>query len=109
MKVIVLPSVLQDFDDLVTILYERGYFGFEETALDYVLELYDDIITTLPLRPHKPAPKHFDRYEKNMKYAVFIKNKRTTWYAFFKTYQEHGETIYLVRYIANNHSIARYL
>jgi len=50
-----------------------------------------------------------DKYGKGMKYASFRKNRRTTWYAFFKKYEKNGETFYLVRYIANNHSIAHYL
>ncbi|MCL2040752.1 MAG: hypothetical protein FWG84_01760 [Bacteroidales bacterium] len=109
MKVIVLSEVLEYFEDLVVILYEREYFGFEDTALKYVIELYDDIVATLPTRLHKPAPAYFDRYGKNMKYAAFRKNKSTTWYAFFTTYWENGKTIYLVRYVANNHTIAQYL
>jgi hypothetical protein len=111
MKVIILPKVFDYFDNLVTVLYEKDYFGFEQTALEYVLELYDDIIATLPLRLHKPASKHFDKYGKNMKYAVFRvrKSKHTQWYAFFNTYKANGETIYLIRYIANNYSVAQYL
>ena len=109
MQVIIFPNVLEYFGNLVTILYEKGYFGFEETALEYVTELYDDIITTLPVRPHRPAPPYFDRYGKNMEYAVFIKNKHTTWYVFFRVYQKNEEDIYQVRYIANNHTIAQHL
>ena len=109
MQVILLPDVLEYFDNLVTILYEREYFGFEETALEYVTELYDDIITTLPTRPCKPAPAYFDKYGKGMQYAIFSKNKRTQWYAFFRKYRKEGELYYQVRYIANNHTVAQYL
>jgi len=111
MKVIALPEVQQYLKKLKKIFFEKEYFGFEDTAQKYVDELFNDIVTTLSIRPHRPAPKRFDKYGKNMKYAIFRagKNKRTTWYAFFKTYQEHGETIYLVCYIANNHSVAQYL
>ena len=109
MQVIILSEVLEYFEDLVIILYEKGYFGFEETALKYVLELYDDIVATLPTRLHKPAPAYFDKYGKSMKYAGFKKNKNTMWYVFFQKYKEDGEMIYLVRYIANNHTIAQYL
>jgi hypothetical protein len=109
MKVYTTSEVKQYFNDLITILYEKEYFSYEETAKKYVDELLDDIIANLPTKRHKPAPKRFDKYGKGMKYAAFKKNKRTTWYAFFKTYEENGETIYLVRYIANNHIIAQYL
>jgi len=109
MQVIVLPKVLGYFDNLVTILYEREYFGFEETALDYILELYDDIVRTLPHRLHKTPSSYFNKYGKNIKYAIFRKSKHTTWYVFFNTYKKGGEIIYLVRYIANNHTVAQYL
>ena len=109
MKVYTIPKVKQYLNDLITILYEKGYFGYEETAKKYVDELLDDIVTKLPTKLHKPAPECFDKYGKNMEYAGFQKNKRTTWYVFFTKYLENGEEIYLVRYIANNHTIAQYL
>jgi len=109
MQVILLPEVLDYLENLSEILYEKGYFSFEETALKYVLELYDDIVSHLPNKIHKPAPVHFDKYGKGMKYASFRKNKHTTWYVFFKTYRKNEESIYVVRYIANNHAIAQYL
>ena len=109
MNVFTIPKVKQYFNDLITILYEKGYFGYEETAKKYVDKLLDDIVTKLPAKPHKPAPKYFDIYGKNMKYAVFPKNRRTKWYVFFTVYWENDEKVYLVRYIANNHTIAQYL
>ena len=109
MPVIILPEVLEYFEELAEILYEKEYFGFEETALSYVIELYDNIIANLPHKLHKVAPKHFDKYGKGMKYAVFRKNRQTGWYVFFKTYRKNDEIIYVVRYIANNHIIAQHL
>ena len=108
MKVLVIPEVYEYLDNLVTILYEKDYFGFEDFAINYVDELLDEIQMTLPTRLHKPAPKHFEKYGKDMHYAIFEKNKRTSWYVFFTKYYEQ-ETIYLVRYIANNHTVAQYL
>jgi len=109
MQVIFLPEVLEYFENLAIILYEKNYFSFEETASKYVLELYDDIVLNLPKKRHSPAPKHYDKYGKGMYYAAFIKNKRTTWYAFFAKYEENGETLYLVRYVGNNHTEAHHL
>jgi hypothetical protein len=109
MNVIILSGVLKYLENLVIILYKKEYFGFLETSRSYVKELLVDIKTNLPAKLHKPAPKYFDKYGKGMKYAVFRKNKRTNWYAFFKTYRKDGETYYVVRYIANNHIIAQYL
>ena len=109
MQVKLLPEILDYLEELSEILYEKGYFSFEETAQKYVLELYDDIILYLPTRHHRPAPKYFDKYGKGMKYVSFRKNNNTTWYVFFKTYRKNEEFIYVVRYIANNHVIAQYL
>ena len=109
MKVLAIPEVYQYLDNLVTILYENDYFGFEDFAINYVDELLDEILITLPVRLHKPAPKYFEKYGENMYYAIFIKNKRTTWYVFFTKYYEHKEAIYLVRYITNNHVAAQFL
>ena len=109
MKVIVLPKVIEYLDKLVFILYKEVYFSYLDNSKRYVDELLFDIEKDLPEKRHKPAPNHFDKYGKNMKYASFKKNKRTTWYAFFKTYEKDGEIFYLVRYIANNHVIAQYL
>jgi len=109
MKVIAIPEVVRYIENLIPVLYEKGYFGFRETAKKYVDELYNDILTTLPERLHKPAPAYFDKYGKDMEYATFKKNKRTTWFVFFEIYEDNGEIFYLVRYIANNHTVAQYL
>ena len=109
MSVLFLPEVQKYYDHLEDILYEKGYFPFLDSLKKYVRELVDDIKANLPTRLHKSAPEHFDRYGKDMEYATFRKNKNTTWYAFFTTYRENGEEIYLVRYIANNHVVAQHL
>ena len=109
MTVLVIPEVQAYIEKLVFILFEKGYFSYEDSARKYVKDLYDDIKTTLPTHSQKLAPKHFEAYGKNMKYVSFPKSKRTTWYVFFTTYLENGEEIYLVRYIANNHTVAQYL
>jgi len=103
MKVIILPEVLDYLDELVIILYEKEYFGFKESSKKYVKELFLNIKTTLPIRLHKPAPKYFERYGKDLYYASFKKNNRTTWYAFFTKHQQDEDIFYLVRYISNNH------
>ena len=109
MKVRILPEVLDYLDELVITLYEKEYFGFKESSKKYVKELFLNIKTTLPIRLHKPAPKHFERYGKDLHYASFKKNNRTTWYAFFTKYQQGEDIIYLVRYISNNHVTGQFL
>ena len=109
MKILFLPETLERFNELSDILYDKGYFGFRENALRYVEELLDDIKSTLPIRPKRPAPACFDRYGKKMLYSVFRKNKATQWYVFFNVYRKDGETIFLIRHIANNHTVAQHL
>ena len=109
MNVIAIPEVQQYLQSLKKILFEKEYFGFEESAIKYVNDLFDDIITNLPTKQHYSAPNYFDKYGKNMKYASFRKNKQTTWYVFFRMYKINNEEVYQVRYIANNHTIAQYL
>jgi hypothetical protein len=109
MRVVVTPSVYEFLENLVITLYEQGYFGFEDNARKYVDELYDDITQTLPSRLKKPAPPHYDKYGGGLYYAIFKKNNRTSWYAFFRLYQKDGELYYQVRYIGNNHTEAQHL
>jgi len=109
MNVYAVPDVIKYLETLVDVLFDKEYFSYQQSAEIYVSELFDDMITNLPDKRHKPAPKHYDKYGKGMYYAAFVKNKRTTWYAFFTKYANNGETIYLIRYIGNNHTEAHHL
>jgi len=109
MKIIAITKVQQYLEGIKKILFEEEYFGFEESAIKYVNDLFDEISNTLHICTHKPAPKYFDKYGKDMEYAVFRKNKRTSWYVFFRVYKINDEEIYQIRYIANNHTVAQYL
>jgi hypothetical protein len=111
MKVLAIPEVRLYLQNLAVILYEKEFFGFEDSARRYVIELFEDIKKTLPRRQHKPAPKYFDKYGKDMEYAVFKKSNHTSWYIFFTIYEDEatGEDIFLIRYIGNNHTVAQYL
>jgi hypothetical protein len=107
-RVLSMPHVIDYLNGLVDILYEKNYFSFEDTAVEYVVELFEDITANLPVKISRPAPKHFERFGKNMEYAAFKKNKHTTWYVFFDTYKDNEETVFLVRHIENNHTAAQY-
>ena len=109
MKVLATTEVNEYWENLITILYEKGYFGSEKFAQRYVDELVYDIRTNLPYRISKPAPKCFEKYGEELRYASFKKNRRTTWYVFFETYEENEEITYLVCHIENNHTAAQYL
>ena len=109
MKVLFLPEVSQQFIDLVSILYDKGYMSFLDQALAYSESLFREIQSSLPLKVHRKAPSWFNRFGKDMDYAVFPKNDHTTWYVFFNVYEIGGESVYLVRYMSNNHVIAHHL
>jgi len=109
MKIVVIPEVRIYLNNLGRVLYEKEYFDFEESAKKYVVELFNDIKINLPTKQYRPAPKYFDRYGKDMEYAIFRKNRQTQWYVFFRVYIENREEIYQIRYIANNHTVAYYL
>lgn len=109
MKVLFLPEVSQQFIDLVGILYEKGYMSFLDQALAYSESLFREIQSSLPLKVHRKAPSWFNQFGKAMDYAVFPKNDHTTWYVFFNVYEIGEESVYLVRYMSNNHVIAHHL
>lgn len=109
MKIEFQPGVLEYFNELTTLLYEEGYFGFRESAVRYVDTLLADIRANLPFKLKKSAPPYFDRFGKNLLYASFRKSKGTQWYVFFNVYERRGEAVFLIRYIGNNHVLAQYL
>ena len=41
MNVIILPEVLEYLDDLVFLLFEKGYFSYLETSQYYIDDLID--------------------------------------------------------------------
>lgn len=105
MRVIYDPKVITFLTELIEVLYTKDYFGFKDSAIDYVVELVNDIDGTIHRRPKKKAPEHFSKYGKNMFYVSYKKNEWTHWYIFFNL----EDDIYYVRYISNNHAIAQYL
>lgn len=108
-KVLFLPEVAEQFLELAEILYEKGYLGFKAVAIKYSEQLFLDIQSNLPLKVKKSAPTYFKRYGNDLFYSSFSKNKHTTWYVFFSVHEKDGDTIYLVRYLGNNHVIAHHL
>ena len=109
MNVLILPEVLEYLDNLVYILFQKEYFSYLETSQRYIDDLVDDININLPISLHKPAPKHFEKYGKDLYYATFNTSNRTTWYAFFTKHRQDEDIIYLVRYISNNHVAGQFL
>lgn len=97
-KVVILQKDVIDFlENLIWVLFEKEYFGFEESAQTYVSRIYDFIEYELVKFPPKQTPRNLSRY--GTKYVLYKANNRTTWYIFF----ENIENRYLVTYITNNH------
>jgi hypothetical protein len=109
MKIIILPQVLDYLDKLVYILYEKHYFSFLDSSINYVDELLYDIEKELSIKKHKPAPKYYEKYGKGLYYATFRKNRRTEYYVFFSKYVENGEISLVICYIGTNHTDAHHL
>jgi hypothetical protein len=59
MSVLFLPKIQKYLDELEIILYEKGYFNFEDAAHKYMDDLFFDIKINLPEKRHRPAPKHY--------------------------------------------------
>ncbi len=105
MKVVYHKNVAEYLNELVDILYNKEYFGFKESAYDYVDWIFEQIESTIQRKVKKPAPKHFDKYAQGLSYVVYKRNSNTSWYVFF----QKQENTYLIFYIGNNHNCAQYL
>ena len=108
MSVLFLPEIIVNFLNLVDILYDKGYFGFEENAVKYVRELFLEIEKEVPFKQKKKAPKYFDKYYKGMYYSIFKRNKNTSWYVFYNIFKIGEETVFFIRLVENNHRIAQF-
>jgi len=93
------PSVQLYLIELVATLYEKAYFGFEESAHDYVEQIRNSIRAELPKGiNHRLAPKELKHYG-NL-YAKIQTTSHTTWYVFF----DKLDNRYWVGFITNNHT-----
>ena len=67
-KVVALPEIREYFKELIHILHEKEYFGFEENAIEYVETIFEFIKKTLPKLKKKLAPEYFSGYGKYFYY-----------------------------------------
>ena len=91
-------------DELLILLFEKGYFAFPDSAKQYVDNLISYIEQNIGMYAGKDAPAYFSRYGQNLKYITYRANKITQWYIF---YQERNG-VFLIRYITNNHVAAHF-
>ncbi|HEX5154336.1 MAG TPA: hypothetical protein VFW07_22970 [Parafilimonas sp.] len=96
--IIYLPEVAIHFKHLVSILFEKEYFGFVESAEEYVLKIRSFIEENIGIYPAKQTPAKFKLYGEN--YILYKANKRTTWYIFFSQIEQS----FFVKFITNNHT-----
>jgi len=99
------PKVSGYLNHLIDILYENGYFGYRESAKEYVVDLRNKIELSLPLFTHRLPKYRRNIYGKHTKYIAIRKNRHTSYYVFFL---QKADT-YIVTYIGNNHTDAQYL
>jgi hypothetical protein len=96
-KVVFTLYVINFLDDLVRILYKKEYFGFIETAEEYVSKIYDAVSENVKINTHIQTPKGPKYLGSN--YIFYKSNSRTTWYVFFEKRNQN----YLITGIINNH------
>src|SRR5690606_5677419 len=97
-KVIFRRNVSDYLDELIFVLYENEYFGFKESAKDYVQKIYDFIEYNLPIFPAKQTPEKLSSL--GSEYIFYKANQNTTWYIFF----ERSDNRFMVTFITNSHS-----
>lgn len=78
-------------------LYIKEYFGFIETAEDYVSKIYDTVLENIKSCTYKESPKTLKYLGSN--YIFYKSNNRTTWYVFFEIKNNN----FLITGIINNH------
>ena len=91
-------NFVQDFfDELITTLFSKEYFSYEENAIAYVQKLVFYIEENIDGLPHKKSPNSLLKYGDF--YVFYKSNSRTTWYIFFSKKKKN----YLIKYLTNNH------
>lgn len=98
-KIIFENNVLEYFDNLVYTLFKEEYFGFSESAQNYIDKIVGFIISSVSSFPHKKTPKPLQYLGLN--YIFYKSNTRTTWYIFFEKRNQN----YLITGILNNYSL----
>ena len=85
-------------NEIVGILFEKGYLGFKESALEYGDKIYDFILKNIDKPISRFSPKNFEKFGEF--YIKYKANENTTWYIFFDK-KDHR---FLVNHIFNNHA-----
>ncbi|MBR3648216.1 MAG: hypothetical protein IKN59_07510 [Paludibacteraceae bacterium] len=98
-------AVRKQLKELSFLLVNNGYFGSMEYATAYIDEIIDHFSSPTAFVTSKKAPAYFNKYGDNIYYAIYHRNNRLSWYAFY----EENETSFIIRLIANNYAIGHHL
>lgn len=96
--IIYLPEVKIYFNHLMDVLFENEYFGFMDSAEEYVLNIRYFIENNIGTYSTKNTPAELIQHGE--KYLVYKANNQTSWYIFFSQIEQ----TYFIKFIANNHS-----
>ncbi len=94
-KVIISPFVVNKLESLILVLFENEYFGFMESAMDYVDNIYDFILSIPSEKKKRTKKSKFGNW-----YCSYKANRKTTYFITF----DYERGIYLIKNITNNHS-----
>ncbi len=74
-KIIYTQAAVDRLQELLEVLYQEGYVGFEDSAEDYVRDIFS-FIAILPQQRHRSTKN--PRWGKW--YCSYPRNRRTTWF-----------------------------
>ena len=77
-KVISKPEVSDYIIDLINVLYEKEYFGFFESSIEYADKILDFIADIPNQKRRLTKNKRFGLY-----YCKYKHNSKTSWYIIF--------------------------
>lgn len=89
------PELAYELNKLIQILYKDEYFGFIESAQEYVDSIIDFIYTIPNSRKKKTKNNIYGNF-----YCTYKYNHKTSWYIFF----DNEDNIFLATFITNNHT-----
>jgi hypothetical protein len=69
------PPVVDYLDHLAYTLYAENYFGFINSAIEYIDKMVDYITDNIQAKPHKKTPPFFDKYGEDLLYITYQPNK----------------------------------
>ena len=85
-------------NEIIDVLFDGGYLGFKESAIEYGDRIYDFIFKNIDKPISKFSPEKFQKFGKF--YIKYKANENTNWYIFF----DRKDNRFLINHILNNHT-----